>query len=137
MNPTKSTAVELPTAPSWWQRLCARVFRSRGPRPKLATGLINGRYPAAEVFAVRDYYTGRFYCLRPPEDYNIARGCGPVLMTQVTRRVARAELFNTRAEAQAFVDEHKRRANENDPGYRREPFYGEIVRLAEVEEVRE
>ena len=40
-------------------------------------------------------------------------------------------------DAQAFVDEHRRRAHENDPGYRREPFYGEIVRLAEVEEPRE
>ena len=130
-----STAVESPTGLSWWQRLCARFFHSSGPRPKLATGLVNGRYPAAEVFAVRDYYTGRFYCLRPPEDFRM--GCGPVMMTMATKRIARAELFNTRADAQAFVDEHMRRARENDPGYPRDPFYGEIVRLAEVEEVRE
>lgn len=140
-----AVAVEPPPGPSWWQRLGARIFGLPLPAlalpaptgPSLAVGMIHGRYPPAEVFAVRDYYTGRFYCLRPPTDYNIASGCGPVLMTMVTRRIARAELFNTRADAQAFVDEHLRRVHEHDPGYRREPFYGEIVRMAEVEEPRE
>lgn len=138
MKPATSTAVEPPAAPSWWQRFYVRLFRpppTSDIRPRLATGLVNGRFPPAEVFAVRDYYTGRFYCLRPPEDFT--RGVGPVMLTMATNRVARAELFNTRADAQAFVDEHGRRAREIDPGYRREPFYGEIVRLAEVEELCE
>lgn len=140
MKPSIAIAVEPPPpAPSWWQRLGARIFGlplypppPPVPLPRLRLRLVNDRYPPAEVFAVRDYYTGRFYCIRPPDSF--AFGCGPVLVTMATTRVARAALFNTREDAQAFVDEHMRRADEIDEGYRREPFYGEIVRLAEVEE---
>jgi hypothetical protein len=140
VKPATATAIEPPLGPSWWQRLGARIFGlptvpALPAGPRLASGMVNGRYPPLEIFAVRDHYSGRLYCLRPPEDFT--RGCGPILVTMLTKSFARAELFNTLADAQAFVEEHARRAAEGGGVYGREPFWGEVVRLAEVEEPRQ